>query len=225
MIKSRPTYSNLKNFIFDFDGVILDSLNCKTEAFYNMYLPYGIEIADKVKEYHLLNGGVSRYEKFKKWHKNFLNINLNNREIEKLSLKFSNLVFSNVIKSAPIPGAIEFIKKYSNDFNFFIISGTPDDEIKNICNRIRISNYFKEILGSPKDKKFWCNKLIINYGLNNNETLFLGDALSDYEAAKKSNFYFALRSANYNEEIFYNLNVDFKFKNFQSLLKTLKFPC
>ena len=224
-MRSKPTYSNLKNIIFDFDGVILDSLDCKTEAFYQMYLPYGEDIANKVRQYHILNGGVSRFEKFKTWHNQYLKVNLSEKEIQELANQFSDLVMENVIKSNPIPGAIEFIKRYSKDFNFFIISGTPDEEIKRICDAIGITVYFKEILGSPKNKKAWCNELKLKYEeLNSDNTIFLGDALSDYEAAQDNNFFFALRSANYNESIFSELQVDIKFQSFSSLSKVLKFP-
>jgi len=224
-MRSKPTYNKLKNIIFDFDGVILDSLDCKTEAFYQMYLPHGEDIANKVKQYHILNGGVSRFEKFKTWHKQYLNVELSAKEIQDLANQFSDLVMENVINSKPIPGAIEFIKRYSKDFNFFIISGTPDDEIKKICEAIGIASQFKEILGSPKNKKTWCNELKTKYDeLKNENTIFLGDALSDFEAAQDNNFFFALRSAEYNESIFSDIQVDVKFQSFNSLSKSLEFP-
>lgn len=52
----------IKAIFWDFDGVIAESVNVKTEAFYNLYLPYGIEIAEKVRRHHLDNGGMSRFE-------------------------------------------------------------------------------------------------------------------------------------------------------------------
>lgn len=221
----KPTYKELKNFIFDFDGVILDSLDCKTEAFYQMYLQYGKEIAEKVRHYHILNGGVSRFEKFKIWHKEHLGVDLSEKEIQELADRFSELVFEKVVSSTPIPGAIEFIKRHSRDFNFFIISGTPDDEIKKICDSIGISSCFKEILGSPKNKKEWCTYLKAKYDdITSSNTIFLGDALSDYEAAKENRFYFALREAHYNESIFSTLEVDTTFQSFQILSKNLEFP-
>jgi len=223
--KSIPTFKSLKTFIFDFDGVILDSLDCKTDAFYQMYLQYGEDIANKVKQYHIFNGGVSRFQKFKIWHKEYLDIDLSDKEIQKLAEKFSELVFEKVINSDPIPGAIEFIKRYSKNFNFFIISGTPDNEIKKICSAIGISNNFKEILGSPKNKKEWCVYLKTKYNdITSSNTIFLGDAISDYEAAKGSRFYFALREADYNKSIFANVEVDTTFQNFQNLSKNLEFP-
>lgn len=221
----KPTYKELKNFIFDFDGVILDSLDCKTEAFYQMYLPYGKGIAEKVRHYHILNGGISRFEKFKIWHKEHLGVDLSEKEIQELADRFSESVFEKVVNSNPIPGAIEFIKRYSKDFKFFIISGTPEDEIKKICDSIGISSCFKEILGSPMNKKEWCSYLKTKYDdITSSNTIFLGDALSDFEAAQDSNFFFALRSANYNESIFSELQVDIKFQSFSSLSKALEFP-
>ena len=87
----------IKNIFFDFDGVILDSINCKTQAFEAMYTKYGQEIANQVKRYHLENGGVSRFEKFRHWHKKHLGIEITNEQLNTLSEEFSNLVVDQVI--------------------------------------------------------------------------------------------------------------------------------
>ena len=50
--------------IFDFDGVILNSHNVKTQAFYDLFKKYGKEIAYKSKNYHLENTGISRFVKY-----------------------------------------------------------------------------------------------------------------------------------------------------------------
>ncbi len=217
----NPNFKSLKNFIFDFDGVILDSLETKTEAFYQMYLPYSKEIALKVKKYHLQNGGVSRFEKFKYWHKKYLGTLLNENEILKLSNNFSKLVLQNVINSDEVNGAFNFIKKYSSKYNFFIITGTPQNEINIIIEKIKLQNYFKEVLGSPKNKIEWCNYLLNKFDLVSSETIFLGDALSDYEAAKHNDFHFALRSTSYNKDLFFNINNKIDFKDFYSLERLL----
>ncbi len=63
----------ITNIFFDFDGVIAESVSAKTDAFKEMYLPYGEKIAEEVVDYHIKNGGVSRYEKFRHWEKKFFN--------------------------------------------------------------------------------------------------------------------------------------------------------
>ena len=56
---------NYKVIIYDYDGVICDSLDVKTKAFKELYSQYGPKIQKLVEKYHLENGGVSRFEKFK----------------------------------------------------------------------------------------------------------------------------------------------------------------
>ena len=80
------------NLIFDFDGVLAESVHIKTHAFYKLYEKYGNEIAEKVVKHHKANGGMSRFDKFPYYHKTFLNIELTNEDIEILSNNFSNMV-------------------------------------------------------------------------------------------------------------------------------------
>ena len=62
----------LKGIIFDFDGVIAESVQVKSDAFAELYKPYGTEIVKKVVEHHEANGGMSRYEKIRFYHGSFL---------------------------------------------------------------------------------------------------------------------------------------------------------
>ena len=41
--------------VFDLDGVILESLEAKTDAFSELYNEYGENIVSKVRNYHLQN--------------------------------------------------------------------------------------------------------------------------------------------------------------------------
>ena len=61
---SKIDLSHYQTLIFDCDGVILNSNQIKTEAFYNVAKIYGHPAAQALKEYHILNGGISRYQKF-----------------------------------------------------------------------------------------------------------------------------------------------------------------
>ena len=62
----------IKGVIFDFDGVICESVGIKTDGFAMLYEPYGKDVVDKVIKHHLVNGGVSRFEKLRLYHKIFL---------------------------------------------------------------------------------------------------------------------------------------------------------
>ena len=190
-----------KNFIFDFDGVLAESVHIKTEAFYKLYEPFGREIAEKVVLHHKANGGMSRFEKFPYYHKVFLDIDLNNNDIESLSMGFSNLVVRGVIESNEVPGALWFLEKYSN-IKKWIVSATPTDEICEIVNKRNMTEHFIKVYGSPENKTPIVEKIICENNLIKNETVFLGDALSDYTAAKENNIDFVLRSTPENKSLF-----------------------
>lgn len=192
----------IKNIFFDFDGVLADSVHVKTQAFYDLYKPFGEEVAQKVKAHHLLNGGISRFEKIKYYHKVFLGKELNEKEVNEYANKFSDLVMQGVIHSPEIKGASDFLKRNKNKFRYWIISGTPTAEMKTIAAQRKIIHYFEGIYGSPEKKFYWTEYIIREHSLRRNETLYVGDALADYEAAKASGLHFVLRETRENKELF-----------------------
>ena len=75
-MKIKNLADNFKFFIFDFDGVIIDSVKIKNDNFYNFFLSYGIDKANEVLDYHLNNLGINRYIKFDYIFKNILKENI-----------------------------------------------------------------------------------------------------------------------------------------------------
>ena len=48
---------------WDFDGVIKESVAVKSDAFVRLFLPFGSEVADRVRQHHEAHGGMSRFDK------------------------------------------------------------------------------------------------------------------------------------------------------------------
>ena len=212
--------NNLKAIFFDFDGVIAESVHVKTEAFYQLYLPYGEEIASQVRQHHLDNGGMSRFEKFKLYHQKFLNISLEEAGIQQLAQQFSELVLDAVVKSTWVEGVVPFLEKYHSKLRFWVITGTPTEEAKIIVEKKGIAKYFQAIYGSPKKKDYWVAKLLKETGLKNDEIIFLGDATADHAAAISGNLHFALRETPDNKPLFADYT-GIRFSNFMELEEKL----
>lgn len=210
MEQIQPGYTIIKNMIrhifFDFDGVLAESVNVKTEAFRNLYLPFGDDVAKKVVEHHLAHGGISRFEKIKKYHQDFLGIDLDKDEILHWADKFSELVLKGVIESPEVKGAEDFLKKNFNTYQFWVITGTPTDEIKIILEKRNWNKYFQGAFGSPEKKNHWTEFLIEKHHINREETVFVGDATTDQEAATFSKLHFILRRNEDNKHLFENYN-------------------
>ena len=192
----------IKNIIFDFDGVICESVNIKTEAFYEMYLPYGETIASLVKEHHIANGGMSRFDKFKYYQENFLNKEYTLEDEKRLSTQFSSLVLNKVIEAPFVDGVLKFLEESSTKYKCFIVSATPMDEMRDIASKKDIAKYFKEIFGSPTNKIEWGKYILSTYNIEEKETLFIGDAMSDYKASVANSMHFLLRNTDDNRDLF-----------------------
>ena len=177
---------NYQAFFFDFDGVLADSVEVKTRAFAKLFERYGPDVEAKVVEHHRNNGGMTRIDKFYHYYQEFLGKPLDKAELQRLCNDFSRLVVDEVVSAPEIPGAENFLKKWHNSVKCFMVSATPDDEIKEIVKRRGIDIYFHEILGSSCSKSDNVNYLLNKYELAPRQCLFFGDAESDYRAATAS---------------------------------------
>lgn len=201
--------------------MLAESVHIKTQAFYELYEQYGKDIAEKVVAHHIANGGMSRFEKFPYYHKAFLNIDLSKNDIEKLSNVYSKMVVDTVVEADEVPGATWFLNKYHKVSHYWIVSATPTDEINEIAKRREISEYFIKIYGSPEKKIPIVTNIINEHELVTNETVFLGDAMSDFKAATNNNIDFILRQCNNNYILFREYPEIISFNDFYELEKIL----
>ncbi|MCC7050848.1 MAG: HAD family hydrolase [Bacteroidia bacterium] len=211
----------IKAIFYDFDGVIKDSTDIKTQAFYELYLPFGKEIAQKAMQHHLENGGMSRFEKFKLYHQSFLNKKLNEVEINEWANRFSELVLKKVIESDYVNGAYQTILEGNEQYQQFIVTGTPQNEIEFIVKQLNIGKYFSAIGGSPKNKIEISKQFLNEYHLSPKEVIFVGDAITDYNCAKHFGFTFYLRQHPENKELFKNIETP-AFDDLTNLLSFIK---
>lgn len=179
--------------IFDFDGVLVESVDVKTRAFATLYECYGSEIVKKVVAYHLKHGGMSRFEKFCYFHENLLGKEFTkNIELE-LCSKFAGLVEDAVVGAPFVTGAIEFLLQFHDKLKLFVASGTPEEELKRIANKRAIDKYFISLCGSPATKSSIINDIVLTHNLKRSKVLMIGDAMTDYLAAKQARINFIWR--------------------------------
>lgn len=182
----------IKYIFFDFDGVLAESVNIKTEAFRQMYIHHGEEFAQRVVDYHLANGGISRYEKVKVFNGEWLGEEVTQQKIDELAEVFSQLAVEGVVNSQEVTGSMDFLSS-SEQYIKYIITGTPTIEIKPILQQRNMDHFFNGIYGSPEKKDFWVKKILEEENIATDECVFIGDALADYNAAIANNVLFILR--------------------------------
>ena len=173
----------IKAIIFDFDGVICESIEVKKEAFRKLFLDYP-EHLEEIVDYHMANGGLSRYKKFEYIYQKILKKDLSEEKSQELGRKFSEYGVEDVIASDFVIGAEEFLKKYSQRLSLFIASGTPEEEMVMIAKSRRLEVFFKGVYGSPKTKSEMVRKILTENHFKNYDVIFVGDAVNDYYGAQ-----------------------------------------
>ncbi len=181
----------IKNIIFDFDGVVLDSIPVKTEAFRKLFEEFSEEKIQKLIEYHLVNGGKSRYLKIKYFFNKILHQEISEKEILLYANKYSELSKEELSKSKYlIKDTIDFIKNNYKKYNLHVASGADENDLQFICNNLNLNQYFLSINGSPKIKSEIVKDILEESTYKREETILIGDSINDYEAANNNNIEF-----------------------------------
>ena len=185
--------------IFDFDGVLAESVDVKTRAFESLYAEYGDRIVEQVRDYHLQHGGISRFEKFRYYHEVLLGKTLTKDEENQLGDRFSQYVEDAVVESVYVAGAYNFLENYYQSIPLFVASGTPDVELKRIVSRRNMAHYFISVHGSPAKKGDIIQDILTKHSFNPDHVLMIGDAIADYEGAIAAGVKFMGRVMKYPE--------------------------
>lgn len=193
----------LQAVFWDFDGVVLDSVDIKTRAFARMFRAYGQDVEKAVVDYHLAHGGISRSEKFRYYYSEFLNRPISEDEVQILGNEFSALVLEEVLAAPFIPGALETLDLLlQTGVPSFVVSGTPEEELRHIVKVRQLLKYFTAVYGSPKSKTDIVSEILGENGYEASRCLFLGDAMTDYHAAIAAGTHFYGVSNNLNNNFF-----------------------
>src|SRR3990172_842862 len=181
--------------IFDFDGVLVETNDIRFDGFHSLFKSHNKDLVNDLIQYARLNGGKSRYDKIKYFFENILNETISKDKIYELALQYSQLVKQRVIDALPVRGSTEFLSQYQSEFCFAIVSGSDQDELRDVCKARGIDHFFIEILGSPLSKSLNISQLLSKKRWKKELCVYLGDSLDDLETAKMNGIDFIGRNS------------------------------
>lgn len=151
-------------------------------------------ILSKIQEHHKENGGMSRYKKipiYLEWN----GIYPSTEVVAEYEKKFAELVIESVISSAWIGGVEKVIRNKNQNQKFVIITGTPQEEIEIILERLNINTIFDFIFGAPMEKTDAIRETLKEFRINKEKALMIGDSRSDFVASMDNGINFLFRDS------------------------------
>ncbi|MBQ7457357.1 MAG: HAD family hydrolase [Desulfovibrio sp.] len=170
--------------VFDCDGVLLDSVPVKTRAFARLAQPYGDEAVSRFVAFHEAHGGVSRFQKFAWFFQNILNRPITEADSKAWGDRFQSICREELAACQCIPGAKEALTFLQGKIPLVVCSGAPAEEQKDILTLHGLAAFFDGIYGSPPPKAELLEQIVQSYAVSPQETLMVGDATTDRDAAR-----------------------------------------
>ncbi len=168
-----------KSFIFDFDGVIMDSNNIKKNAIASAVT--GVLDQRKASEfvkYFIRFNGIPREEKIAKF--------VPKKKYNDVLNRYETIIGKELFKAKLIPGVEPFVADLATkNREMIVLSGGTEAEVKELLVDRRLNTYFSEVYGGPKNKE----ENLIGANLKH-PVLYFGDSEVDYKIARKNDFDF-----------------------------------
>ena len=180
-----------QTLVFDCDGVILDSNQIKTRAFYNTALPYGPDMANALVAHHKQHGGISRHLKFRTFLRDIVQQQPSEMALKDLLHRYAAEVRAGLAQCPMAPGLASWREAMPNS-RWMVVSGGDQTELREVCAARGIADWFDAgIFGGPDDKDTILARERPALRL---PAVFFGDSRYDYEAATRAGLDFVFVS-------------------------------
>jgi len=177
--------------VFDFDGVIIDSMNVKVDEYKILFSQFTKDesILNEIADIYKNSIGIPREITLKKVFNEVLDQNISDQEVENLSQFYSKAIFSRLETIKPLNGFLDYLTLHK-EVNKHIISGAPHSDIAYLTNKLKLSKHFKSIKGGPLEKKDALIGFKNQEKVKEQEIVYFGDQKNDYNAAKAAEVQF-----------------------------------
>ena len=175
-----------KNLIFDFDGTIADSKECSIVATQKSFKERGLEEPTvNLIEYYM---GIPIEKSFSLMS----SVDLDDHQLEALIKTFRQNykeVESSYLKL--YKHMTEQLQSLSKDKQLFVVSSKKTDVLIRNLKILDIDHLFTEVIGSDKVNHYkpspdGINYILNKYQLENEETIYIGDAIFDMQMANSA---------------------------------------
>lgn len=210
---------DIKAVVLDFDGVIIESVGIKDEAFRFLFEGYPDKI-NEIMDYHRSHNAAIRFDKFRLITENILKQPFSDRTAEELKTRFSRFVLDKVITCPFVVGAMDLLRFYQNRCSLYLASINPEEELAEILRMRGLTKFFKKVYAHPWHKAEAIREIMRMEEAAPGQIVFIGDSFEDYQAAAEVKVRFIGRDSG---RPFHNAGI-FVGRDLREILEHLKSP-
>lgn len=209
--------NNLKAIIFDLDGTLINTdelIIASYHAVFNKYRPNYV----LTREEELSFLGPPLELMFKKYF---------NEDFEVLLKEYRDYASKHTMELASLYPYVKELLEYLNDNNYIVclVTSRFSSSAENMLEIFNLRKYFKMLVClddviNPKPSPEGILKILEKFNLKNNEVLYIGDALTDYQAGVNAQVYTGIVSWSNIDKT--NIKLDILIDDYQNLERMLK---
>lgn len=185
---------------FDFDDVLVQSLDIKARAFLKLFPDASAEQLQQIQQLFYTQTGRSRHHKLRHVFKEIIPKPVNETDIIRMGEQFGMLCLRDVIACDEVLGASAFLASIPKTIKRFVVSGTTQIDLDIIIKQRQLAPLFDAVCGTPIPKEDHIAALVSDYQLKPERCVLFGDGIVDYQAAtlNKLAFIGVVKDANHN---------------------------
>lgn len=175
----------IKAIIFDYDGVLVDSVDVGLEAYKKIAEYLNIKGMDTIKDFRMAQR-MGYHSLLDDWG---ITDQKMREQTKKIYREKNNELKENI---KLIPGIKDVLEKLSKKYTLVVASGTYNELILERLNQLGISHYFKLIIGNKdvsnnKPSPDMIHLVLEKLNIKQEEAVYIGDMVCDILAGKAAN--------------------------------------
>ncbi len=193
LLKISGQLRQISLVVFDCDGVLLNSMPAKVEAFRQWVKTYHPESTEPFMRHIMGSFGQSRVKQVEWLYAECLKKTLTPEQRDLEVQRFTDICEPLCAEAGWRPGSREFVEACKEaGIPRFVLSGTPQKPLEDMLQANGAdASLFDQIVGSPPAKPQSMDRFIQETGLPAEAMLFIGDAQADAAAAAHAGVHFA----------------------------------
>jgi beta-phosphoglucomutase-like phosphatase (HAD superfamily) len=170
--------------LLDFDGVIVESVPLKIQAYLDIYRDEPADKLEQIRAHQREHGGVTRRLKFEYFEREVFKRPASAADLDRLAADYASRVVGGVLACPLVAGALDFLEATYRRTALHLVSGTPHGELHDIVAQRGLARYFRSVVGAPTKKRDAFAAILAAAGHPPESVVAIGDAITEFDAAR-----------------------------------------